>query len=330
MFYYTIKSSREVVFNNVPEELFPVLDGVEGLILFKNKKYRYKKVTKDQFSIYAVTDDKDLIVSSSMFNNKVSIIQDIAPKLITQLTDDVFHDLITINTHSIQDMYSLLPLDLVLEKKKTGKEQIATIGNLILNDLKEASTTFLKIIKYNSLTKAAINGIKSSIGAYSLNKKNCSLHKAVLNIVYLFLPELNEKNIRVDVEPGDKSILLDTDIFLASLIPFFENMVKYVNKNSKITIKFDNLENNKHIIVFDMVSLKIEEYEKGAIFDRFYSGKHARNCEKNGKGLGMFNVKRMLRLNGLDIEVLTNCDTTKNLQEGRMTYENNRFIFSII
>lgn len=325
MFHYSITLAGESIFSNIPKNLLGISKETNsGVFIFEGEKYRNGTVISNDFYIYAITKDKNYVISSRMFNDRISLISQISPELIKNITDDLFHDLVTINTHSIQDMYNILPLDAILEKKMTGKQQIHAISNEIINNIKESATTVLKIIKYNGLTKAAINGVKAALGGYNLKKRNCSIHKTILNVVYLFLPEFNERNIRVEMDSFEKYAPIDVDLFLAGLIPFFENMSKYTLDDSKIYVSMNNMEVN-----FDMTSIKIDPDEKNVIFDKNYSGKYAKIAGKNGKGLGMYTAKKLFRLNNINIDVEVNTNPENNKINGKKVYEQNKFTVKI-
>ena len=81
-----------------------------------------------------------------------------------------------------------------------------------------------------------------------------------------------------------------------------ENAIKFVNENGYIKIRYQ--------YSADLVYVGIKNSGMGIngddikhIFDKFYKVDESRSMDKNGMGLGLYIVKKILKLHGSDIEV---------------------------
>jgi len=72
-----------------------------------------------------------------------------------------------------------------------------------------------------------------------------------------------------------------------------------------------------------MTSLKIDNSEKIKIFDEGYSGKFAKKHEKDGNGIGLSRVKKIIELNKGEFTIDTSDEYSLD------DYTNNKFIIKL-
>jgi len=133
-----------------------------------------------------------------------------------------------------------------------------------------------------------------------------NIKKVLLSIATPFLDQLRESRVRLEIDSitdqyaQENKINLNYKFFNLALYNFFDNIAKYIKEDSDLKITF-NKEKENFLILFEMVSIHIEDHEWDLIFEDGYSGKHA--FGKSGNGIGMFYTKKALNIIGFDIHV---------------------------
>jgi len=95
--------------------------------------------------------------------------------------------------------------------------------------------------------------------------------------------------------PKDAKIKVDPDKFKQVLINILSNAVKYTDKDGKITISINSINNFWEIIISDTgVGISKKELEK--IFDKFYQVEHHITRKEGGSGLGLTIAYEIIKL----------------------------------
>lgn len=314
---------------NGNEHILEYIESENEIIEVNSKKYRVGLRKSTEGTIYGFTDDKNYLRSSRIFNTEMDmllasldIIKDAvedAEKFAFRQIDILIHNLKTINAHSIQDIFNFVPVE-VLEG--SIKEVNKSIKNRIKSNIDKATELFFKILKNNSEMKAEFSVFSKLYEDNPiLNFKEFNIYYSIINVLYNFFPEFTDKKVEVQIDNANYYAFFDYESIHVALFHMIDNITKYVKKDSVLEIRFEMLI-DEIIVYFNMISLKILPEEMDYIFEDGYSGLVAVEMERNGKGIGMSRVKRLLELNCGSIKV-------KELNSFDEKYSNNEFSISL-
>jgi hypothetical protein len=291
-------------------------------------KARHGKIQNEYGVIYLITYDKDICNHSKLFKKEIFLVTNILPyvsKTRKRAFDDFNHDIPKIHGHNIQEIFSLIP-QIEFQKEKTGQDQINFIKKIIKDDPDKVSKTLLKIIKNNSSISNEFTILHSKyVDEYIVQKDWHEIYKVLHNVLINFFADFNDNNVFVSIDSIEDSIFIDFNTFKAALIPFFDNAVKYVLPNSKIKINFENISNNTLVINIEMISLQIMENEVSKIMNEGFIGEMAKKSGQNGKGLGFYKIKGLLKFSDAIIEIQQNTKPEENQTFNDLQYEVNLF-----
>lgn len=303
---------------NEEEEIKKLISSSNELIDFNGLKYRVGVKKIDKGTVYCLTSDKNYIKSSKMFNSDMNILLASLDKINEAITeaekfafrqvDILIHNLKTINAHSIQDMFYFLPQN---KLKGTVKEINKEIKNKIKSDLDGAAELIFKILKNNTEMKAEFSVFSKLYEDNPLlNIKKFDLHYSLINVIYNFFPDFTDKLIDLDLQEMEVFAYYDYESIHVALFHMIENITKYIKKNSSLRIIYNTSYIDEVELIFNMISLRIENNELENIFEDGYSGEHAIKNNKSGKGIGLARVKKLLELNSgsIVVENLSNID----------------------
>lgn len=213
------------------------------------------------------------------------------------------HNLTSINAHNIQEIYNLIPQELL---SSNWRNQIEHIQKELVNDKHKASMMFLRIAKHNIHMKSE----------FSIYRKLDRDDKAdlvftaypfrvvLLNVLHTFFGDFTSKNIYVQVSDYYGKIYIDYETIQVALYHLLENSAKYSKPDTNILIEFK--ESDKTVVMsIEMTSLHIPENERERILLEGVSGLTAKKIGKQGDGIGMWRIKQMIDLNDGKFEI--NC-----------------------
>lgn len=316
----TLSSNSEMLIDKIVEP--------NKLITIQDIKYRVGKVSNEDGTVYAITSDKSLLRSTRKFTTQLSMLLSgiaVIEKVKTDVesfafkqVDILFHNLTTINAHSLQDIIGFLPV-------KTGtfnqKEFLKEVKSTINNDVNKTSNLILKFLKYSGQMKAEFSVFKKLYEENPiLNYRTFDVLQSVGNVLSNFFPDIVDKEIELSIDDKDVKAHFDYESVHVALFHMIDNIIKYVLNGTILSITFEDLL-DEVVIKFDMISLIIKEEERNQIFIDGFSGEYAKKMEQSGKGIGMTRVKRLLELNNGSIEVLEGNTTVSH-----SNYSNNIFI----
>lgn len=278
----------------------------------------------------------DTTKTTKLFREKVEALSYAYHDLVeakTEVEDDVkkaeqlrvnrlIHNLTSINAHNIQEIYDLVPQEVLASDHKN---QIAHIVNELRRNPNKAALMFIRIAKHNIHMKSEFSIYKKlDRSDAKLDQRTHPIRKVVLNVLHTFFVDFSNNNIFVEVEENRDSVIFDYESIQVALYHLIENSSKYTKKNSIIKIYF--IKNGFYLdVIFEMVSLYIEIEERDKIFIEGYSGKNAKKTNKSGDGIGMWRIDQMMKINGGEVKVVAGTET-----EDVMGYEyaKNKFILS--
>jgi K+-sensing histidine kinase KdpD len=337
-FYYAIDDKGEFVFGHFPSELAyvikdkPASGSIIDVVIDKKKyKARFGWDETKHGTIYVLATEEKYLTSAKTFKTLMQIsIQSLESlshfknKIVSEqndLTDELIHNLKSQNAYSIQNLYALIPQHVLSQNYTKQQEQVRKI---ITAQPLVTVNTLLNLIKFNLATKIEFTVFDRTMKEnWAVDKKNYSIRAAILDILTIFIADFEKRHIEVSLAASEKRFDIDFDTLSVSLYFILENATKYCCSYTPLKIFFKE-ENDCFAVVFDMISLKIEDDEATKIFDKAVRGRHAVSARIKGDGLGMYRILKTLKFNNAEIEVTPRI-THKNKTAGSTIYENNQF-----
>lgn len=299
------------------------------------KSVKVRIIEKKGYKVKFLTRDADLVPSNRLFNKMVRLIEntvDFFVQGLAQLENNnarsinlLEHNIATYNALSLQEVEVLIP-----QSKIAGKEwddKIKFVENQLKRNIRTTSEAFLRLAKYSLGTKAELTAYYMLIqkpDAMKFDKHR--LYQVLMNSLHHFFPDFDENSIKIQMQFNNLEAIFHYDSVSVALFHILNNAAKYCVPHSSIDISI-RAHGNQSKIEFSMLSLRIDDDELKNIFTERYSGKHAVSAKINGRGIGMFVAKELMKLNNGDIEVQCNRSTNK-VYKSRV-YENNKFILTL-
>lgn len=338
IFHQITDITGKVVLNNFPKELqYLLLSEVEKTskieIKYKDKKIQAKigKQTSEYGLIIVLTIDEkyvnssrlhsDLLKMSLLMLNNIVLHRNSISLNQNEYVQELIHNLTSLNTYNVQELQSLIPQDVLSQNINKQKDVIKRI----INDKPNITTeTLLKLIKYNYAMKVEFSVFEKTVMQNpSIQKLEYSVREIILSVLQIFIEDFDEKKITVSVDYNQRRIHIDYEILFVSLFYLFENAVKYCCSHSDFKVIFKEEQNN-FIVIFEMMSLRIEDDEVAKLCDKKFRAKSAIALTSEGKGIGMSRILKTLKLNSGILEIVPRINpkakTRNNLQ-----YELNQF-----
>lgn len=337
-FYYVKQENGDYILDNFPTNLKYLINNYQEskeaiLVHFEDKKQKARigKNVSREIEIFVLTFDpkfvnrlkffRDLVESSFLYITPILHLQENIKKKHKETFDDFVHNVISINSYSIQNLFALLPQNLLSDNINKQKDIIKEIIKVQPNVTVE---TLLKQIKYSMATKVEFSVFQHIVQNSSIfHKQSHNIRIVVLSILQIFIEDFDQKRIEVSLSASDKMLDIDYDSIFVSLYYIFDNAIKYCCPSTKFKIIFSE-ESNSFDIIFKMVSIKIIDSEIDLLTDRGYRSNSARELNDKGLGIGMFRIVKTLRLNKAELRIIPRSfiytKTVKNID-----YEGNEF-----
>lgn len=283
-------------------------------------------------SVFFCTADEDMVKSKRVFARTMDSytemigglaeIQRLAAEEAREDSRRLVHNLTTLNSHIIQEIYNIVPQD---DLAGTPTQQISLIAKAIVGDPAAAAQAALKILKNAVAARNEMQIVRRFRSAPQLppDLKPHMIHKVVKNVLITFFQEALERGLYWNLRASGERVWVDYESVSAALYRFFENCVKYCAPGSTIDIAFQTNDDRLEVVM-EMKSLPIAPDEESRIFEEGYSGSMAKKHSLNGSGLGLSIVRQLLEVNGASVVV--SAGTRLELVQG-IEYAPNRFTF---
>tara|TARA_B100000795_G_C22739146_1_gene414553 strand:- start:84 stop:1136 length:1053 start_codon:yes stop_codon:yes gene_type:complete len=332
-------SLGNIVYGDIPTEIQYLTTEIKDKSIKKEIKLNKKKhkarlgyETNSNGTIYIITTETKYVNSSKLFNEliKMSIISldtiiSFNKKIAlnqNEYVQDLIHNLTSLNAYNIQDLDALIPQQNLSKNINTQKNIIKSIIQEKPNITVE---TLLRLIKYNFAMKVEFSVFEKTVMKNpNVQKIEYSIREIILSILQIFIEDFEAKKIEVSVDSNFTRLFVDYDILFVSLYYIFDNAVKYCSNKTKFKIIFKE-DGNDFFVLFDMVSLRIEDFEVGKLCQKKFRAQSAKLLTGEGKGIGMNRVLKTLKLN--NAEILIKPRVTEYIKtSGKLNYEHNQFI----
>lgn len=298
------------------------------------KVHKYYKEYLDLGEIYCCSGEESDLNSNRVFKVRINILKDVLLNLhdisekikenINQNTKRLLHNVTTLNAHNIQELYALVPQETLTQNIQS---QLEIIEAGIDKDTREASRTFLRIAKNNAALKAEFSVFKKLFEIEpNLQIKKHFIHKILLNLLHIFFQDFTDLDVRIRISETQAQVSVDYESIQVALYHFFDNAVKYCAPGENIIITFDYSDYSFYIKI-NMLSVEIDRDEVSLIFEEGYCGRNAKALNKNGDGIGLNFVSRILKLNNAELTVNPNVNPKRNKFIKGIRYTNNVFEF---
>ena len=211
------------------------------------------------------------------------------------------HNLTSINAHNIQEIYDLVPQDILAQN---WKSQLKYIREEIQKDPDKAALMFLRIAKHNTHMKSEFSIYKKieKDENTQLEKRQHNLRNVLLNTLHTFFSDFSKRDVYVEVTDFFFLLKFDYETIQVAFYHLLENAAKYTFPKTKVTVIAN--EDEEYIsLIFNMTSAYVSTEEKEEIMKEGVSGIMARKMKANGDGIGMWRINQMMEINGGEFHV---------------------------
>jgi len=342
-FFFITAKSGDYILDNFPTELqyllteeFNSRNKIQVNYKGINNIARIGTMNSDNLIVTILTFEKKYIERLKFFNEFLdNSIQFINPILKLEKTikdknngllQEFIHNVKSLNSYSIQNLYTIIPQKSASENINAHKDQLK---QLIKDQPIVTADILLKELKYSIATK-----VEFSVFENILNKKRSLINErhyirsVFISVLYLFADDFDLKKIEISLAACEKVLEIDFDSFFVSLYYIFDNAIKYTLPNTKLKINFSE-EKDSFDVSIKMVSIKIDKNEIKQLSIRGYRSPTAKKINMNGEGIGMYRVMKTLALNKAEIIIKPNSfNYTKTVKD--IDYEGNEFVIKFI
>lgn len=336
-------SNDNLIYSTFPKSCtqscnFDVCDSskIASCTLHRTKK-RVGLIKTDSGIVKICSSEETHLNSSKLFRKLLSIYAAFCKDFCNakiKITDSVnahtkrlLHNLTSLNGKNIQDVYALIPQDILTNRLDA---QIETIKQIIIADPDAVARTLLKIAKNNSSIKTEFSVFRKLYETSPvLNLKSHPIRSVVLNTCHVFFEDFTDKHVYVKVHDFNARVLIDYESIHVVLYHLIDNASKYIQPDSLFDIVFSETQEEVKLYL-KMMSLRISPMDLLKMFDDEYSSPIAKIEKLAGHGFGMGIIKSLLSLNKASITIKPNLHPSKNITVRNIPYEYNVFEITFI
>lgn len=320
-YYYALDKDGDWVFDNFPTEavyLIKEFKPSEKIIQISINNvmtsFRIGKKITIEGAVFTLSSEEKFVRSYKLFKQLVdlsavslkSIIEfkKDAEKKQNERTEEFTHNVTSLNSYSIQDVFALIPQNKLIGNINKQKE---VVKELLGKKSDESASTILRLIKYTLAMKVEFSVYERTIKPLGgVQKIIQPIRPLVLSALQIFMQDFEANKIEVSLDASDvsdKTLNVDYDSLFVSLYYILDNAVKYCCSKTRFKIIFVE-EETCFSILFKMVSLKIESTEIERLSTRGYRSTAAIELNKKGQGIGMYRIQKTLKLNDAELEIV--------------------------
>ena len=341
VYYCAFNCSGEHLYDNFPSGALDLInnfnDGKQIISILINGTATNARIGRkrcDFGTIFTLTTNPKYVNRYKLFKELVEFsliaiepFANLHNAIVTQQSkkiEELIHNITSLNTYSIQDLFLLVPQKILSENINTQKD---IIRKIILEKPNVTIDAILKLIKYNLAMKVEFSVFERIQNpTASVTKLSHSIRTLILSIIQIFIDDFEKKRIVVSIDASqvsERRIEIDDDSLFVSLFYLLQNSVKYCCPNSKYKIFFKE-EQDRFSILFEMVSIKIEDAEVDLLTSLGYRSDLAKRLDDEGKGIGMYRIVKTLKINNATLHIKPrNTDYSRTID--KIVYEANQF-----
>jgi Signal transduction histidine kinase len=338
-FFRIYDSNNNIDHTNIPDECLTCYSNCPtGITKVNNavcgKRKRFKEV-EETSSFYFCSAEPECIGSNKVFKTKANVvkgtktlIQDYKTQLSLQLTKQnkrIFHNVISLNGHNIQELYALVS-DKTLSQKVDQQRSI--IRENIEKNIDDAVSMFLRIAKNNLAIQTNFNVFnKLAEPNPVLSFRKHKIKRVLLTVYHVFFQDFFDNNIQVIIGDSDAEVLVDFESISVAFYHILDNAAKYALRNSKLNITFRQFDESC-LIIFDMDSIEIKDEEVNKLTQEGFKGENSKKLASKGDGLGMYIVDQLLKLTNGKLHINTHPRKHRQVKDG-VVYCNNHIMVEL-
>lgn len=284
---------------NHKEALHNYLEGKINEINFRNSKT--KLVRHGNLIVLIIANSNKIQISKQNLENYYSLVSDVVSNIdesIQKVKDDtrrILHNIVSLNSINNQEFDSIFTPEEI--EGLSHKKMIAHMATKIKSNSNTVAKSILKINKNSHEIKYELDVFKYLINPNSvLRKSKQNIHRVTKRILDTFFLDFLDKGITVNLTTQDDKLIecdLNFDCLRYAIYNNFDNALKYCKPESEVDV-YISIKEEKILIEFNMISLKINKNEVDKIFIEGYCGESAKQIQLNGDGIGLYMTKRVL------------------------------------
>ena len=150
--------------------------------------------------------------------------------------------------------------------------------------------------RLSRLVKSMLNLSRIDSGTLKLSKSNFDLFEVILSVLISFEKDIVDKGIKI-MGLDDCAVVIvtaDKDMIYQAVYNLIENAVKFTEPNGYIKINLLK-KGGKVVFCLENSCEAMDAEDLKHIFDRFYKADKSRSKDKNGLGLGLYIVKKIIK-----------------------------------
>ncbi|MCF6136548.1 sensor histidine kinase [Pseudalkalibacillus berkeleyi] len=245
-----------------------------------------KQLSKGNFGIHIPTKRKDEVGQlTTTFNKMVHDLRQL-DEMRQQFVSDVSHEIQSPLT-SIQGFAKALKDDMA-DNPETRKEYI----NIIEKEARRLSSLSENLLKLTILES----------DAPVVNLTDYNLSEQLREVIMTLEPQWSQKEQTIDIDLDETTIHGDREMLEQVWINLMSNAIHYSSEHKTIHVQVTEDASSVKVIFKDQ-GIGMEEVELARIFERFYKADTSRTKAKNGSGLGLSIVKKIIDLHNGAIDV---------------------------
>ena len=151
-----------------------------------------------------------------------------------------------------------------------------------------------------------------SAGSDLARRREFDLSEVVISTLLSFEPRAADKQLDVDLQVPEHhiNVLGDPDAITRVVYNLMDNAVKFAEQGSTLGVSLWKNDGKAYVSIRDKGET-IPEEDVPFIFDRFHKSDRSRSLDRDGVGLGLYLVKRILNAHGEDIAVTSRDGVTE-------------------
>ena len=291
------------------------------------ERYLHKNLKNGEYEILLAAEPR-IANSNKVFNAFILALETILESITEhtsqraqELTDDYLHNIIKIHGNQ-KSIIERCVAD--SEGQTSYRDFVAATAKSLQKRPGDFAEDICALSKEIRLVDYHIGGHKLLKDSSRISiTDNHDLKKFLLGLSHLFFESLSKKGVLLELykmEDGFRCSF-EYETFNIAMHNFIENIVKYAQPKSTVTVSTNSIE---RMLMFQMLSIKIEPDEKEHILQRGVHGTHVPR-EKRGSGIGMYQMKKALDRSGILIDIVP--DQSQSFDIDGIKYGRNTFIF---
>lgn len=158
--------------------------------------------------------------------------------------------------------------------------------------------TLCEVERMEVLVRELLGIVKLEMGADTIRMENVAIHKELKDVLSTLSAMAQEKEILISVKMEEVFLMGNSALFRKALHNMVNNAIRHSPKGSRVFICLA-----KESLTVKNTGVSLPEEEIDDLFVPFYRVEKSRNSSTGGSGLGLYLVKKILELHGLDFRL---------------------------